>query len=108
MLEYLDLLIPMYNLKEFSSNYSETTGSSWCYSKNEATNINANIANTNNFKCFEYKAISLGNTEAQSNLNEANEAIENVTVAVSLKYLRKFWISLKMPLVNCKVEVKIE
>ena len=41
----LDLVISMYNLKEYSSNYSEKTGSLWFYSKDEATNFNANIAN---------------------------------------------------------------
>ena len=42
----------MYNLIEYSSNYSETTESLWFYSKGEATNFNANIANTNDFKYF--------------------------------------------------------
>ena len=31
--EYLDLVMPMYNLIEYSSNYSETTRSSWFISK---------------------------------------------------------------------------
>ena len=34
----------MYNLREYSSNYSETTGSLWFYSKDEATNFDNNIA----------------------------------------------------------------
>ena len=54
--EDLDFVIPMYNLIEFSSNYSETTGSLLFYSKDEATNFNADIANDDNFKCFKYKA----------------------------------------------------
>ena len=33
---------------------------------------------------------------------------KNVTVAVLLKYLRNFWGSLKIPLINCKVELFIE
>ena len=37
--EDLDLFLPMYNLIEYSSNHSETTGSLWFYSKDEATNI---------------------------------------------------------------------
>ena len=52
----LDLVLPMYNLIKFSSNYSETRGSLWFYSKDEATNFNADIANTNDFKSFMYKA----------------------------------------------------
>ena len=53
----------MYNLIEYSSNYSETTGSLWFYSKDEATNFDDDIANNNNFKSFEYNAKLLGNTE---------------------------------------------
>ena len=60
--EDLDLLMSMYNLIECSSNYSETTGSLWFYSKDETTNFNADIADTDNFKSFEYKAKLLRNT----------------------------------------------
>ena len=48
--EDLDLVMPMYNLIEYSSNYSETTGCLWFYSKDEATNFNADIVNTDDFK----------------------------------------------------------
>ena len=54
--EDLDLVMSMYNLREYSSNYSETAGSLWVYSKDEATNFNADIANDDNFKSFKYKA----------------------------------------------------
>ena len=50
--ENLDLVMPVYNLIEYSSNYSETTGSIWFYSKDEETNFNADIANDSNFKPF--------------------------------------------------------
>ena len=39
--------MPKYNLIEYSLNYSETTGSLWFYSKDEATNFN-NIENLDN------------------------------------------------------------
>ena len=54
--EDLDLAMPMYNLMEYGLNYSETTGSLWFYSKDKATNFNADIANDYNFKSFMYKA----------------------------------------------------
>ena len=44
--------MPIYNLIEYNSSYSETTGSLWFYSKDEATNFNANI----DFKSIKYKA----------------------------------------------------
>ena len=78
--EDLDLVMPMYNLIEYSSNYSETTGSLWFYSKDETTNFNADIANHNNFKSFEYKAKLLGNTVA----NGGNGILKNETCAVSI------------------------
>ena len=72
--------------------------------KNEATDFNADIANTNNFKYFIYKDKLLENTEA----NGANAVLKNETIAVPLKYLSNFWRSLKMPLINCKVELKLK
>ena len=42
----------MYNLIEYSSNYSETTVSLWFYSKDELTDFNADVVNDNNFKSF--------------------------------------------------------
>ena len=45
----------MYNFIEYSSNYSETAESLWFYSKDEATDFNANIAYTDDFKSLKYK-----------------------------------------------------
>ena len=67
----------MYNLIEYNSSYSQTTGSWWFYSKDEATYFNVETAN-NSFKCFEYKAKLFENTEA----NNANGILQNATVAV--------------------------
>ena len=44
--EDLDLVKLMYDLLEYSSNYSDKTGSSWFYPKDEAINFNADITNT--------------------------------------------------------------
>ena len=79
----------MYNLIEYSANYSETTGSLWFYSKDEAPDFNADIVNDNNFKSFKYKAKLLGNTVAQAD-NAANGILKNATIAVSLKCLSNF------------------
>ena len=87
----------MYYLIEYSSSYSERTGSLWFCSKDEATNFDADIANNNIPKL-------LGNTVADG----ANGIIRNETIAVSLKYLTKFWRSLKKSLINCKIELKIK
>ena len=76
----------MYKVIEYSSNYSEKTGSLWFYSKDETTDINGDIANNNTFKSFEYKAKLLGNTVTDG----AHGILSNATIAVSLKYLHNF------------------
>ena len=82
--------MPMYNLIEYSSNYSETIGSLQFYSKDETTDFNADIVNHNNFKSFKYKAKLLGNTVAQDD-NVSNGILKNATIAVSLIYFSNFW-----------------
>ena len=56
--EYLDLVMTKYNLKEYSSKYSETT------KKDKASNFNNNIEKTDNFKSLKYEAKLLENTVA--------------------------------------------
>ena len=84
--EDLDLVIPMYEQLEYSSNYSDTTGSLCFLSKDEANNFHNDIANTNIFKPFTYRAKLLRNTEADG----VNGILKNAIIAVSLKYLRYF------------------
>ena len=63
--EDLDLVMLMYNLLEYSSNYSKTTESSWLYSKDEATNFNNDTENSDEFRSFKYKAKFLGKQQPQ-------------------------------------------
>ena len=51
-----------------------------------------------------YKAKLLENTEADGD----HGVLKNKTIAVSLKYLSNFWRSLEIPLVNCKIELKLK
>ena len=94
----------MYNLIEYGSHYSETTGSLWFYSKDEGIDFNVDIANTNDFKSFKYKAKLLRKTE----VDNANGILKNATIAVPLKYLSNFWRSLEVTSINCKVELKLK
>ena len=51
--------MPMDNVIKYSSNYSETTESLSLCSKDETSDFNNDIANTDNCKSFEYKSRSL-------------------------------------------------
>ena len=88
--------MPMYNLTEYSDNYSDTSGSLWGFKRDEI-NTHANVC-TANSSSFKYKSSIIGNTEADRTKN-------GVKIAVPLKYLSNFWRSLEIPLINCKVKI---
>ena len=61
----LDIVMPMYNLLEYSKNYRKTIGSLYNYYRDELTNDNDNnFANRNvvNSNTFKYKNKIIGNT----------------------------------------------
>ena len=51
--EDLDLVMPMYDLLKYCSNYSDTTGSLWFYVKDETNNF-TNDTDTNDFFLSNY------------------------------------------------------
>ena len=54
----------MYNLIEYSDNYSDTLGSLWNFKRDEIIN-NANVTNDDNAPSFKYEANLIGNTVAE-------------------------------------------
>ena len=58
--------MPMYNLLEYSKNYSKTSGSLWSYYRDELTSDtsddNGPKKNVINSKCFKYKTSIAGTT----------------------------------------------
>ena len=84
--------MPMYNLIEYSDNYSKTYGSLWQYYKDEP---NDNIADTESFKS---KVKITGKTPDDGNTKD-------VEIIVPLKYFSNFWRTLEMRLINCEVNL---
>ena len=100
--EDLDVVMPMYNLLEYSKNYRKTIGSLWNYYRDEPNSginggINYSIKGSNS---FDYKANFIEGGGMQNNLTKID-----VKVVLLLKYLRNFWRSLNIPLINCEVEL---
>ena len=97
----IDIVMPMYNLIEYSDNYAKTTGSFWQYSKDiPARNVNGTIIvfDVNNVTdSFNYKVKFTGQTE--------NNGTKDVEIMVPLKYLSNFWRTLEMPLISCEVNL---
>ena len=89
--------MPIYNLIEYSDNYSGISGSLWGFKRDEINN-NAEVTNDDNTLSVKYKANLIGNTETDGTK-------KGVKIAVPLKYLSNFWRSIEMPLINCKVEL---
>ena len=73
--EDLDVVMPMYNLLEYSKNYSKTTGSLWNYYKDEPNNPPRNNYNADpitNSASFKYKTSITGKT---SNANQQENGV---------------------------------
>ena len=52
----------MYNLIEYSDNYSDTSGILWGFKRDEIDN-SVNVTNDDNAPSFKYKASNIGNTK---------------------------------------------
>ena len=88
----IDIVMPMYNLIEYSNNYAKTSGSLWQYYRDDSKDI---LANSESFKSnlkITGKTTAAGNTK-------------DVEIMVPLKYLSNFWRCLERPLINCEVNI---
>ena len=88
----IDIVMPMYNLIEYSDNYAKTTGSLCQYFRDEPNDV------LTNSKSFNSK-IEI----TEKTLDDDNE--KGVEIMVPLKYLSNFWRTLEMPLINCEVNL---
>ena len=114
--EDLDVVMPMYNLVEYSKNYRKTTGSLWNYYRDEPNNpplndyhpltVNYNAEPITNSESFKHKSNITGKT---SNANQENgenteqgntKTKKNLEIFVPLKQLSNFLRTLGMPLIN--------
>ena len=98
--DHINITMPMYNLIEYGNNYFDASGSLWQFERDELIG-NINLTNDNS-SSFKHKSDLIGNTDADG----ANRK-KGVKIVVPLKYLSNFWRSLKMLLINCKVELSL-
>ena len=101
--ESLDIVIPMYNLIEYSDNYQDSSATLYQYKRDEPPEANAVADLTaNNSSSFKYKISLLGDRNVVGGIVKLN-----VKVVVPLKYLSNFFRSLEMPLNNCKIKLNL-
>ena len=88
----IDIVMPMYNLIEYSDNYAKTIGSLWQYFRDEPDD---DLEDSESLKS---KMKITGKTPSDDNEKD-------VEIMVALKYLSNFWRSLEIPLINCDVNL---
>ena len=97
----IDIVMPMYNVIEYSDDYAKPTGSLCQYCKDiPARNANDEIiifSENNTTDSFKFKAKITGQT--------GNDGTKDVEIMVPLKYLSNFWRTLEMPFINCEVNL---
>ena len=97
----------MYDLIEYSDNYSKKSESLWQYCKElPAVNDEGNITifnGTNNTDSFNFKSNIIGKATANNNNGNIAGRVD-VEIMIPLKYLSNFWRTLEMPLINCEIE----
>ena len=104
----------IYNMLEYSQNYSMTSGSLWNYYRGETDDADYNASDDISFK---YKTKIVGKTPGRSEWhgNEGDAvrphrpavSILNVEVTISLKYLSNFWRSFDLSLINFEIELDL-
>ena len=123
----LDIVMPMYNLFEYSKNYRKTIGSLYNYYRDELSDDaddnnfdNIKVVNSNTFK---YKNKIIGNTyDVDARIpnpdgagqiynpiyNVNNEGTQEIELAIPLKYLGNFWRALNIPLISCEAFLELK
>ena len=106
----------MYNLLEYSKNYRKIIGSLYNYYRDESSDDadddnfdNIKVVNSNTFK---YKNKIIGNTynvNAGADGYDVNKnGMQEVELAIPLKYLGNFWKALNIPLIICEVSLELK
>ena len=80
-------MLQLYNLIEYSHNYSDTLGSLWQFKRDEVPADNVGLT-INNSPSFKYKAALLGKTAEAA--NNTNSSVKEAKIVVPLKYLSNF------------------
>ena len=90
----IDIVMHMYNLIEYSDNYTKTTGSLWQFFRDEPV-ADDNIEDSESFK----------SKKKITGKPPNNDNKKDVEIMIPLKYLSNFWRTLETPLINYEVNL---
>ena len=102
--EDLDVVMPIYNLLEYSKNYKKATKSLQNYYRDEQSD-----PLSSSYESFKYNTSITGNTysigDGKKNYDENKIGKKETEVVIPLKHLSNFWKNLNIPLINWEVEI---
>ena len=96
----------MCNLIEYSKNYIKTTGSLWNYYRDEPNSGLGDANNNINYSIEDSKFLDY-KTSITRKLEGDNVEKQYIKIFVPIKYLRNFWRTLDMSLINCEVSLTL-
>ena len=105
--EILDIVIPMYNFREYSDNYADSSGSLYQFKRDQSpmnddeSPLNVALYNSTSFK---YKTCLL---RKATDVDGNDRLLKNAKIFVPLKYLSNSLRSLEVPLINCKIHLEL-
>ena len=116
--ENLDLTMNLYNLIEYSDNYSDTTASLYHYKRpkqNKDNDGTVDELDVNNSTSFEYQSNLIKEQVTPRDVGQnidpdvanAHSLWKNDKIAVPLKYISNFFRSLEMSLINTKLYIEL-
>ena len=112
----LDIVIPMYNLLEYSKNYRKIIESLYNYYRDELSDDaddnnfdNIKVVNSNTFKYKNKKTGNTYNVDTGIDGYDVNKTgKQEIELAIPLKYLGNFWRALNIPLISCEVSLDLK
>ena len=108
----LDIVMPMYNLLDYSKNYRNTIGSLYNSYRDELGGNDNNNDNTVNSDTSRYKNKVTGNTynvDAGAQGYDVNKnGAQKIELAIPLKCLGNPWRALNIPLISCEVSLELK
>ena len=112
----LDIVVPMYNLLEYSKNHRKTIEFLYNYYRDELSDDaddnnfdNIKVVNSNTFKYKNKIIANMYNVNAGADGYDVNKnGTQEVELAIPLKYLGNFWRALNVPLVRCEVSLELK
>ena len=115
----LDLTMNLYNMLEYSDNYTDTTASLYQDKRPEPRDNNGNVVNLGTaLSSFKYrsgvvqKQLTTPNSEnvpanTYPNFANAYRIWKNIKIVVPLKYISNFFRNLELPLINTKLYMEL-